>query len=87
MGLLDGFGGGPDDKVRAHPFPDFRHGGVLHPHMDPIRPAFQGHVHIVVDDERHLVPLAQGLDLAGFFQKLRLRQRLLPKLDQGDASL
>ena len=77
----------PDDQPAARPAADFGHRQVVLAHMDAVRAAGQGYVQIVVDDEGHPVPVAEGADLPGFVQEGGFVQLLFPQLDAGDASL
>ena len=86
-GLVDGFGRGPDDKVRARPPADMRHRQVLTAHVDAVCPAGQGQVHLVVEDQGDVIPVAQGLDFQGLCQEGGWVQVFFPELDQGDTAL
>ena len=55
--------------------------------MDAVRPAGDGNVQIVVDDERHAVPAAEGPNLPGLSQKGVGIQLLFPQLHAGHAPL
>ena len=49
--------------------------------------ALDGDVHIVVDEQRHAVTLAQGVDLHGFVQEIGIAQMLFSQLDAGGTAL
>ena len=55
--------------------------------MDAVCPAGQGQVHLVVEDQGDVIPVAQGLDFQGLCQEGGWVQVFFPELDQGDTAL
>ena len=49
--------------------------------------ALHGHIYVVVDEQRHAVLLAQGVDLNGLLQKIGVIQMLFPQLHAGGTAL
>lgn len=87
LGLLDGFGRGPNDKSGPARRRICATGRVLTAHVDAICPAGQGQVHLVVEDQGDVIPAAQGLDFQGLCQEGGWVQVFFPELDQGDTAL
>ena len=55
--------------------------------MHALGVALDGDLHVVVDEQRHAVALAQGMDLHGFLQKIGVAQMLFPQLHTGGTAL
>ena len=55
--------------------------------MDALGVALDGDLHVIVDEQRHAVALAQGMDLHGFLQKIGVAQMLFPQLYAGGTAL
>ena len=85
--LFHGLGRYAHDHVRSHLGPDTASLHVLLPHMNTVRSAAQGDLHVVVDDEGNAIPAAQGFQLNCLGEKRVKIQFLFPKLHAGSASL
>ena len=72
--------GGSHDFVIAHQLPRQGHRHILRAHMDTLRIDRQGHIHTVIDDQRYLVTLCDGVHLFGDPDIRPGRPVLLPKL-------
>ena len=79
-GLLHSLGGHADDLVGTELLPDIAGFHVALPHVDAVRVHLEGDLHVVVDDERNMVPAAEFLELYSFFQEGSVVQMLLPEL-------
>ena len=51
-----------DHHALAHALAHLCGGHIVLPHMDALGVALQGHLHVIVDEQRHTVLLAQGVD-------------------------
>ena len=70
----------PDDGVRSEDAPGQRDRGVVLPHVDAVRPDFEGQVGAVVEDEGHSAVGADGADQASPLQKGSGLEVLVPQL-------
>ena len=85
--LLYRVGRNADHHILAHALAHLGSGHVALAHMDALGVALHGHVHVVVDEQRHAVLLAQGVNLNGLLQKLCIPQLLFPQLHAGGTAL
>ena len=56
------------------------------PHVDAVRAHRQRNIHVVVDDKGNAVLAAEGLQLPGFLEEVRIVQILLPQLQESGAA-
>ena len=61
--FLHRVGGNADHHTVAHALAHLCGSHIVLPHMDALGVALQGHLHVIVDEQRHTVLLAQGVDL------------------------
>ena len=64
--FLHRVGRNADHYTVAHALAHLCGGHIVLPHMDALGVALQGHLHVIVDKQRHTVLLAQSVDLDGF---------------------
>ena len=85
--FLHRVGRNADHHTLAHALAHLCGGHIVLPHMDALGVALQGHLHVIVDEQRHTVLLAQGVDLDGLLQKIGVTQLLFPQLHTGGTAL
>ena len=85
--FLHRVGRNADHHILTHALAHLGGGHVALAHMDALGVALHGHIYVVVDEQRHAVLLAQGVDLNGLLQKIGVIQMLFPQLYAGGTAL
>ena len=80
-------GGYADHYTVAHALAHLSSGHILLSHMDALGVALQCYLNVIVDEQRHTVLLAQGVNLDGLLQKIGVAQLLFPQLHTGGTAL
>ena len=75
-----------DHHPAAYPAAHIGRRHILLSHMDAVRAARNGNLHIVVDEKGDPIAPAQGRNLHGLRQKRLLVQLFFPQLDTGSAA-
>jgi hypothetical protein len=79
--------GNADHHLVADLFAHLRRGHVLLPDVHALGTAGDSDVHIVVDEQRHAVALAQRRDLLRLFKEILVAELLFAHLHTGRAAL
>ena len=79
-GLLNRVDRDTENHRVPHPAADLPRHHIFLAHMDSVRPACDGNIHVVIHNKGYVVPAAQGADVLSLLKKRRFVQLFLPQL-------